>query len=90
MLGSFGIYVNGFIYFVIKRYGMKILLEVADNKGDLLLELLKDISFVKEAKQIADNEITNPAILKSIEDYESGKVQPTTCNLEDLKALLHA
>ena len=69
---------------------MKILLEVADNKGDLLLELLKDVSFVKDAKQIADNEITNPAILKSIEDYEKGKVQPTPCNLKDLKALIDA
>ncbi|TKK71493.1 hypothetical protein FC093_00250 [Ilyomonas limi] len=69
---------------------MKILLEVADNKADLLLELLKDISFIKDAKQTGDTEITNPAILKSIEDYESGKVQPTPCNLEDLKALIDA
>ena len=69
---------------------MKILLEVNDNKADLLLELLKDISFVKNAKQIADNEVTNPQIFKSIEDYETGKVLPTPCNLEDLKTLIHA
>ena len=68
---------------------MKILLEVNDNKADLLLELLKNVSFVKDARQIADNEITNPEILKSIEDYERGRVQPIPCNLEDLKALIH-
>ena len=69
---------------------MKILVEVNDNKADSLLELLKNVSFVKDARQIADNEITNPEILKSIEDFERGKVQPTLCNLEDLKALIHA
>lgn len=69
---------------------MKILLEVTDNKADLLLELLRDFSFVKDAKQIGDNEITNPEILKSMEDYERGKVVPTPCNLEDLKALVNA
>jgi len=68
---------------------MKILLEVADNKADLLLELLKNVSFVRNARQIGDNEITNPEILKSIEDFEKGRVQPTPCNLEDLKALIN-
>ena len=69
---------------------MRILLEIYDNEAALLLELLKNVSFIKDARQIADNEITNPEILKSIEDYERGRVQPTSCNLEDLKALLHA
>src|SRR5690242_2458105 len=84
------VFVKGFTYFVIKQYSMKILLEVNDNKADLLLELLKNVSFVKDARQIADNKITNPEILKSIEDFEKGRVQPRLCNFEDLKALIHA
>ncbi len=69
---------------------MKILLEVTDNKAAFLIEFLKNISFVKKAKTIDANEITNPAILQSIQDYESKKIKPTPLNLAELKAMLHA
>ena len=69
---------------------MKILLEVNNNKASEMLTLLKSIDFIKSVKQVSDNEITNSAILKSIEDYEINKVQPSLCNMEDLKALIHA
>ena len=36
-------------------------------------------------KAIENNEITNPDILNSIENYENGKVKPTPLNLDDLK-----
>jgi len=37
-------------------------------------------------KVIQSNEITNPLILKSIEDYEQGKTNPTPMSLSELKA----
>lgn len=69
---------------------MKIVVEVNDNKANFLIEFLKSISFVKKAKVIEGNEITNPDILQSIEDYETKKVTPTPLNLAELKAMLHA
>jgi len=45
-------------------------------------------AFLKALKikfSIASNEITNPAILKSINEYENGKSHPTPMNLEELK-----
>ena len=69
---------------------MKILVEVNDNKADYAVEFLKNISFIKNAKRIAKNEITNPAILLSIETYEKKKVKPTPVNLAQLKAMIHA
>ena len=52
---------------------MKIIVEVNDNKADYAVEFLKNISFIKKTKRIAKNEITNPAILQSIESYEKKK-----------------
>lgn len=69
---------------------MKILVEIPDNKAALALEFFKSISFIKKAKPVAKNEITNPSILKSIEDYESGKVKPTIVNLAQLKKIINA
>lgn len=69
---------------------MKIVLEVPDNKADFAMEFLKNISFVKKAKRLAANEITNPALLKNIEDYEKGKTTPTPLSLTELKAMIHA
>jgi hypothetical protein len=69
---------------------MKIVLDINDNKADYAIEFFKNISFVKKATAIAKNQITNPAILQSIQDYESKKIKPTPLNLAELKAMLHA
>lgn len=69
---------------------MKILVEVSNSKADFAIEVLKSISFVKNVKQVAVNEITNPVILQSIENYEKGKVKPTPLNLAELKAMINA
>ena len=69
---------------------MKILIEVSDNKVDLFLELIKDISFIKHFEKIIPGQVANPAILQSIEAYETGKVQPTPCSLSELKTLIDA
>jgi hypothetical protein len=65
-------------------------IEIADNKTSFAEEFFKTISFVKKVRTIASNEITNPAILKSIEDYETGKAKPTPLNLAELKAFINA
>lgn len=69
---------------------MKILVEVNDSKADYAVEFFKNISFIKKASPVAKNEITNAAILQSIEAYEKKKVKPTPVNLAELKALIHA
>lgn len=69
---------------------MKILVEVSSNKADFAIEVLKSISFVKNVKQVAKNEITNPVILQSIEEYEKRKIKPTPLNLAELKAMINA
>ncbi len=68
------------------RYRVDI--DIAENKLAFALEFFKAISFVKKVNVIADNEITNPAILQSIEDYERGNVSPTPLNLEECKAMI--
>lgn len=65
-------------------------IEIADNKRTFAEEFFKTISFVKSVRAIPENEITNRAILQSIEDYEKGNVTPTPLNLEELKAMLDA
>jgi CRISPR/Cas system-associated protein Csx1 len=69
---------------------MKILIDIPDNKVDLALKFFKSISFIKNARPVEKNKITNPVILKSIEDYESGKVNPSILNLADLKKIINA
>jgi hypothetical protein len=69
---------------------MKILVEVADNKVNFAMEFFKNITFIKNTKFIDKNEITNPAILKIIEDYESKKVSPTPLSLKEQKKFLNA
>ena len=71
---------------------MKYLLDIdiAANKAAFAEEFFKTISFVKKVRAIPANEITNPAILQSIETYEKGKVQPTPLNLDELKAMINA
>ena len=68
---------------------MKIMLDVQDDKTDFALEFFKSISFIKKSKAIAKNEITNPLILKSIEDYESKKINSTPLSLKELKKFLN-
>jgi hypothetical protein len=69
---------------------MKIVLDVENSKVELFMEFMRSLSFVKSTQQLEPGLITNQAILKSIDDYESGNVQPTPANLDDLKALLNA
>jgi hypothetical protein len=59
-------------------------IDIADDKRTFAEEFFKTISFVKKVRAIASNEITNPAILQSIEDYETGKAKPTPLNLVEL------
>jgi hypothetical protein len=69
---------------------MKYIIDVADNKKAFIEEFFKSISFVKKVKVISENEITNLAILKSIDAYEKNKVKPKAISLEKLKKMLNA
>lgn len=68
----------------------KIELDVPEQKLALVLEFLKEDSFIKNIRTIAPIEISNPKILKAIEDYESGMAEPVSISLSELKAMLHA
>ncbi|MCR8557144.1 hypothetical protein KXD93_05800 [Mucilaginibacter sp. BJC16-A38] len=65
-------------------------IEVAGGEATFVEKFLKNISFVKKVKAVASNEITNPAILQSIEAYENGSVKPTPLNLAELKSMINA
>ena len=69
---------------------MKLLLDINDSKAKLAMEFFKSVSFVKKVRAIAPNEITDAAILQSIESYEKGKTKPTPVNLKELKAIINA
>ena len=69
---------------------MKYILDIADNKSTFAEQFFKSISFVKKVRVIANNEVTNPAILQSIDDYETGQAKPTPLNLAELKAMINA
>ena len=69
---------------------MKVLLEIQDNKAELFMEFVKNLSFVQKVEIATPNEITNPRILQSIEDYESGNVKPGPCSLAELKEWINA
>ncbi len=69
---------------------MKYLLDIAEDKTALAEEFFKNISFIKNVKAILPSEITNPAILRSIDEYENGKTKPAPLSLIELKAMLHA
>lgn len=49
----------------------------------------KDFRPVSKRKTAA-SEITNAAILQSIEAYENGKISPTPLSLDDLKEMIDA
>ena len=70
------------------KYQLEI--EIPDSKIAFVEEFFKTISFVKKVKIVAQNEITNPAIIQSIEAYEKGKIRPTPLNLSELKAMIDA
>jgi len=70
------------------KYQLEI--EIADNEISFAEKFFKNISFVRSVKAIANNEITNPAILQSIADYESGSVKSTPLNLAELKTMIDA
>lgn len=69
---------------------MKYILEIPENKSAFAEEFFKSVSFIKNVQVIQPNEITNPSILKSIEDYETGNSIATPLNLEDLRAMINA
>lgn len=69
---------------------MKILLDVNDNKAAFAMEFFKNVPFINTAKAITPNEITNPAILQSINSYEKGNVKPAPISLKEIKDLIHA
>lgn len=69
---------------------MKYILDIEEKKTAFAEEFFKTISFIKKVKAISPNEITNPALLKSIEDYERGTIKPTSISLTKLKKMLHA
>ena len=74
----------------LKSEKMKYILEIPENKTAYAEEFFKSISFIKNVKMLLPNEITNAAILKSIEDYESKNVKPIPFNLAELKAMIDA
>ena len=65
-------------------------IDIDDSKTTFAEEFFKTISFVKKVRAVASNEINNPAILQSIDDYEKGNINPTPLNLAELKAMLDA
>ena len=69
---------------------MKYILDIPENKSAFAEEFFKSVKFVTKIKVISTNEITNSAILKSIEDYETKKTIPTPLNLKELKEMLDA
>ena len=69
---------------------MKYILEIPDKEMVFAEEFFKKISFIKKVKALKSNEIANPKILKSIEDYEGKKSNPTALSLRELKTMLNA
>jgi len=70
------------------KYNLEI--EIASDEISFVEKFFKNISFIKNVRAIESNEITNPDILQSIEDYESGKVVPTPLSLAELKTMIDA
>jgi len=64
-------------------------LEIPENKMAFAEEFFKSISFVKKIRPIAPDEITDSAILNSIDSYEKGSLKPTPLSLTELKKMIH-
>ncbi len=69
---------------------MKYIVEIADNKTEIAEAFFKSVSFIKNVKQVAVDEITNPLILQSIENYEKNRIKPTSLNLKELREMVNA
>ena len=65
-------------------------IDIEDQKLAFVEEFFQTISFVKKIRVVQNNEITNSAILKSIEDYENGNTKPTPLSLSELKLMISA
>lgn len=69
---------------------MQLLLDIQDDKAELFMEFIKNISFIRSTEKVVAGQVTNPAILQSIQDYETGKIQPAPFSLQELKAMIDA
>jgi|GEM_PF-1080194 len=71
-----------------------IIIEHADQSTTELLQRLAEqlgLSFKTKKERKEPGVVTNPELLKTIADYESGRIKPIEINLEELKQnLLHA
>jgi hypothetical protein len=71
----------------LKEINYKIELDVSEQNLSLVLEILNGVSFIGNIRIIAPNEITNPKILETVEDFETGLKQPASMSLAELKVL---
>jgi len=69
---------------------MKYLLDIPEERAVDAEKLFQSTDFIEQFRVIAPNEITNSALLESIEAYESGRVLPSPLTLKDLKELIDA
>jgi hypothetical protein len=67
---------------------MKYILDIPENKASFAEEFFKTISFIKNFKAVLPNEVNNPSLVQSIEDYENGTISPTPLSLDELKKML--
>lgn len=65
-------------------------IEIADNQVSFAEEFFRTIRFIKKVTAIPANQITNTAILQSIEQYEKNETKPTALSLKELKDMLDA
>jgi hypothetical protein len=68
----------------------RIELELPENKLALTLEFLKSLSWIKAVSGPEEKLVTAKKVLKSIEEYERGEIQPVPMSLKELKSLLNA
>jgi len=60
---------------------MKYLLDIPEERAKDAEKLFESTDSIKQFRVIAPNEITNSAIMESIEAYESGRVLPSPLTL---------
>jgi hypothetical protein len=66
-----------------------IIIEHADQKATNLFKQMSDLIGLKvKVKAEQKSVITNPEILKAIDDYETGRVKPLDVSIEDLKKMI--
>lgn len=69
---------------------MKYIIDISESKTAFAEEFFKNISFIKKVTPILPNQITNPDILQSIDQYEKYNLKPTPLSLTELKNMLNA